>query len=164
MTGSTTEAMKCPDCGSHSFRAFHVDANQKADLHCLTCGHEWKHEVTKNLDGNLKGAAHPQDFPYDVAKDVAPTPLQPGLEPTWEGGDGNKPYVCPHCNAGLSEEHVQAGICPFCSNSLHGRAQIPINPVHESRLFIRAIVVSVDLFLRVMEKMQRLVKTVMTFF
>ena len=44
------------------------------------------------------------------------------------------------------------------------RAQIPINPVHESRLFIRAIVVSVDLFLRVMEKMQRLVKTVMTFF
>jgi transcription elongation factor Elf1 len=77
---ATQEAMKCPECGSHSFRAMHVDNDKNANLHCLNCGNDWKAELTENT-GN-KYSAGLQDFGDD-----------------WQfgGGEEDTPPECPMC-------------------------------------------------------------------
>jgi hypothetical protein len=53
VTEDETKALNCPNCGSHTLRAFDVDGGE-AHMKCLTCNNEFKHEVMTNPEASVK--------------------------------------------------------------------------------------------------------------
>lgn len=50
------DALVCPNCGSHTLRAFGVE-NGEANLKCLTCGNEFKRPAFKNPEASVQKEA-----------------------------------------------------------------------------------------------------------
>jgi len=78
------DAMKCPNCGSHTIKAM-VGGDSTADMHCLTCGHEFKAKIYRNPESSVKEGmrANPdRPSPLDVIrtevlKDLGLTRIDP---------------------------------------------------------------------------------------
>lgn len=60
-TGEELKAIKCPNCGSHTLRAFTPEGGE-AQMKCLTCGKEFSRAVFKNPESKVAlGPTYPQD-------------------------------------------------------------------------------------------------------
>jgi ribosomal protein L37E len=52
-TDQEKKAITCPNCGSHSYRAFSITDNENAKLKCLTCGEIFPRQVLKNPEAKV---------------------------------------------------------------------------------------------------------------
>lgn len=60
-TDQEKKAITCPECGSHTLRAFNVN-NDNAEVKCLTCGNEFAKQVFHNPQASVKEALQ---YPVD---------------------------------------------------------------------------------------------------
>ncbi len=60
------DGVKCPKCGSHTFRAYPPPSDDKATLVCLTCGNEWTRDVMKPPESKVAVAPVDPDLQSQI--------------------------------------------------------------------------------------------------
>lgn len=105
------DGLRCPECGSHSMRALHVE-NDTASMKCLTCGNEFAHEVTKNFTDHKSSLIMESEYHY-IRKEGDEYCI-------WQKGTG-KTLSC-HATKEKAEEAFRAMM-----SDKHG-ADIPLRP------------------------------------